>query len=71
MVLLPLYSFRADAEDYILCDMPLAKCNALAHSLADQNGTATVWADEDTEDQAAILQQAREIMRNNYLFREP
>jgi len=51
--------------------MPLAKCYALAHSLAEQNGVETIWADEDNgEDQATTLQKARDIMRSNSLFQE-
>jgi len=50
--------------------MGLAKCYALIHAIADQNGAETVWADEDQGGQVACMEQAREIMRNNYRFRE-
>lgn len=61
VALLPLYR----DEDLILCDMGLAKCYALVHSLAEQNGVDCIWADEDEEGAAAQIQQAREIIRNN------
>lgn len=67
IALLPLY--RGD-EDFVLCDMGLGKCNALAHAIAEQNGTGTVWADEAEADQSAQIERAREIMRSNFLFRD-
>ncbi len=57
-------------EDFVLCDMGLAKCYALVHATAEQNGVDTVWADEDESDQITQMTQAREIIRNNYLFRD-
>lgn len=50
--------------------MPLAKCYALVHSLAEQNGVDCVWADEATGGQEADMQQAREIIRNNSQYHE-
>jgi len=50
--------------------MGLAKCYALIHAIADQNGAETIWADEDKGGQVAWLEQARSIMRSHYKFRE-
>ncbi len=50
--------------------MGLAKCYALVHAISAQNGVETVWADEDQAGQAACMDQAREIIRNNYIFRD-
>jgi hypothetical protein len=48
--------------------MPLSKCYALVHALAEHNGANSVWADENKAGQAAQMQQARSILQSNFLF---
>lgn len=62
VALLPLYQ----DEDFILCDMPLAKGYALAHAIGEQSGMKTVWADEAGESQASQMEQARKIIFSNH-----
>ncbi len=61
MALLPLYR----DEDFILCDMSLAKGYSLAHAIGEQNGNKTVWADQAGESQASQMEQARKIIFAN------
>ena len=61
MALLPLYR----DQDYILCDMPLARCYAIVHALSVQNGVECVWADEIQSGQTHDVERARELIRRS------
>lgn len=63
VALLPLYYGN---EDFILCDMPLAKGYSLIHAISSQNGGNTVWADQVNNTQADIMRRAREILKVHF-----
>lgn len=47
--------------------MPLAKQYGLIHAIAEHNGVNCIWADEEEGNQAATMEQARNIIRGNFL----